>query len=35
MVVKYNNKVCDVQPLELISKDLIDKDSFKLSSMVT
>ena len=27
MVVKYNNKVCDVQPLELISKDLIDKDS--------
>ena len=27
MVVKVGNKVYDVQPLELISKDQIDKDS--------
>ena len=27
MVVKVGNKVYDVQPLELISKDIIEKDS--------
>ena len=27
MIVKSNNKVYDVQPLELISKDLIDNNS--------
>ncbi len=35
MVVKYNNKVCDVQPLELISKDLIDKDSLNYHQWFT
>ena len=27
MVVKFNNKTYDVQPLELLSKDSIDKNS--------
>ena len=35
MRVKANNKIYDVQPLELISKDNIDTDSFRLSSMAS
>lgn len=27
MIVKSNNKICDVEPLEMISKDKIDKES--------
>ena len=27
MRVKHNNKICDVQPLEVISKELIDNNS--------
>ena len=27
MHVKYNNKICNVQPLEVVSKDNIDNNS--------